>query len=76
MWMLLTPREVELIMRPVGGGDNAAIVRTVQGLINVRTGDLELPNDLFALVTAASRDYRGGYEAALKAIVAAAERHS
>jgi len=76
MWILLTPREVELLERRVTGGDNAAIMRTVQTRIDRVTGELTLSDDEMEMVRAGARDWRGGYEKQFKALLAAADRHT
>ena len=76
MWILFTPREVELIMRPAGGtGQNAEVLRAVQKEINPITGDAELRASLLERVKGAARNWNGGYEQQMKAILAAAERY-
>lgn len=76
-WMLLTPREVELIRRHPARGDNAnhIIMRKVQGAIDYTTGELELSETELNEVRSRSRCWRDGYEKELRAILAAADRH-
>lgn len=76
MWMMLTQREVELLERRVTGGDNAAIMRTIQARIDRVTGELTLSDDEIEMVKAGVRDWRGGYEKQLKALLLAVDRHT
>jgi hypothetical protein len=76
MWMLLMPAEVEIVMRPVSGtGQNAEVMREVQAAVDPLSGDLTLSKDALARVRGASRNWRGGYEGGLRAVLDAAERH-
>lgn len=75
MWMMLTAREVELLKRFVNGGENAAVMRTIQDKIDVVTGELTLDKDEVKLVEQAALHWRGGYEKQFKALLAAMDRH-
>ena len=80
-WMILSPREEELIMRPVPEGAdtyNAHTLRMVQQRVTrqgSQSPELELSEVEFQRVKRARRDWKGGYEKALQAVLDAAARH-
>lgn len=75
MWMLLTPREVEIVMRPLRGGANAALVARLQAKLDALKGDLELTDYEIAQVYRARQNWRDGYEHQLQAVLDAMARH-
>ena len=75
-WMILNPREYELVMRPVVGiGPNQTALREVQARLRP-DGELQMPETLFEAVKESARFWKGGYEKPLKAVLQAAERHA
>ncbi len=78
-WMMLMPREIDLLMRPIvaidlaDDNENAALVHLIQGRIVGE--ELELTDDEMARVHAASLNFRLGYVRQLKAVLQAAERY-
>lgn len=76
IWVLLTPREEEAIMQPVpptAKGYNAETVRMVQAKIDRH--ELELTEEEYQRVRRSRRDWKGGYERTLQAVLDAAARH-
>lgn len=77
-WMLLMPREVELLMRPLrdddDGNDNTRILRELQGQVDAVRGDLDLTDGQLERLQRAAHNWRGGYENRLKSLLSAAER--
>lgn len=75
-WMMLTPREVELVKRPVVGTVPGAVaLREVQALIRP-DGEVSIPDELWTRIRLAAVYWvRGGYGPTLKALLAAADRH-
>ena len=77
MWMMLNPREIELVRKRVDGETaNANIMRIVQQKLDPTTGELELTEGELNEVQTCSRAWSDGYEKELKAILSAADRHS
>jgi hypothetical protein len=79
IWMVLTPREEERIMRPVLGDNyNAQTVKMVQSKVT-RAGsaspELELTEEEYQRVRRCRRDWKSGYERELQAVLDAAARH-
>ena len=73
IWLYLMPREVELLSRPAGNGENAAFLRQIAAKVDHR-GELTLTHGEFIRVGMAARNWQGGAEAQFKALLAAAER--
>ena len=77
MWVMLTPREVELVFRPVSAtGQNALVLQEVQLCTNKVSGEANFPPSLVVRIRGAARNWQGGYEAALKALCDAIDRHA
>jgi len=80
-WALLTPREEELLMRPVPDGDrreNAHVVRMLQAKVQGAgslSPELELTHAELRQVEHAKKNWKGGFEPALRAVLEAFSRH-
>lgn len=80
-WMLLTPREEELLMRPLPESDkryNADTVRMLQTQVRgagTLSPELELTEVELQRVKRCRRDWKGGHEKALQAVLDALARH-
>lgn len=80
-WMLLTPREEELLMRPVPDKDkryNADTVRMLQVRVQgagTLSPELELTEPELQRVKRSRRDWKGGHEKPLQAVLDALARH-
>jgi hypothetical protein len=73
-WMLLTPREVELVQRPATGeGGHAVLLRLIQRKLEA-SGELNLEDRELEAVRMCARNWRHGYEPQFRAILAAAHR--
>lgn len=75
VFLCLMPREVELVMRPLGGdGINAQLLKTVQGKLNAVNGEIDMTDSELRQVRAAAKHWRGGGERQFKALLEAADR--
>lgn len=75
-WLLLTPREVDLVTRPLGGdGENAELLRTIAAKVDKISGELTLTGAELERARSARRNYRLGGERQLTALLEAADRH-
>lgn len=75
-WMLLMPREVEVLMRPItGDSEHATLLRSIVAKLNKATGDLTLTAPEMARVQAAAANWRAGYEKQFKTLIEASLRH-
>lgn len=77
LWLYLQPRETGLLVdTPVNGeGENADLLRTIQGKVNRVRNELTLTGSEVVRVKAAARNWRLGYERQFKALVEAIGRH-
>jgi hypothetical protein len=74
-FIILTPREYELVMRPVTGtGANASTLLDVQAILRP-DGEIQIPPSLWGRIEQAAKFWKGGHEAAFKALLAASDRH-
>jgi hypothetical protein len=74
MWVMLTPRETELVSRATSGqGQNAEVLEAVKYLLDPISGEIEIPDDLAERIRGAARNWAGGYEDRLKVLVKAME---
>jgi hypothetical protein len=74
-FVMFSPREIELISRAKNGsGQNAAVLQELMLKIDLR-GEAQLEDDFINRLRGAARNWRGGYELALRGVVAALERH-
>lgn len=80
-WMLLTPREEELLMRPLpdaATNENASCVRMLQSKVHgagTLSPELELTETELQRVKRCRRDWKGGHEKPLQAVLDAHARH-
>lgn len=79
-WMLLTPREAELVKTTVSGdGEHAELLRTIQGKLKMMgcagEAELDITGAEWVRVQSAARNWRLGYERAFKALIEAGLRH-
>lgn len=75
-WMMLMPREVEIVTRPItGDSEHATLLRSIVAKLNKASGDLTLTSVELARVQAAAVNWRGGYERQFKALIEASLRH-
>ncbi len=76
VWIYLTPREVELVMRPVTtAGENADLLRAIQAKTDRVRKEVTLSGSDVVRVRAAARNWRLGYEQQFLALDAAINRH-
>lgn len=76
MWMMLSPREVELVMARAQKGTNGSTMHMLQEKLDPLTGEMNLTDAEVAEVRHAAAFWRGGSEKALKAVVSAIDRHA
>lgn len=75
-WMLLEPRELEQIMRPVSGdGEHADLLRLIQGKVDPKYKELRISGAEAIRVRSAANNWQLGHERAFQALVAAMDRH-
>lgn len=75
-WMILTPRELELLQRDVWHADartNSDLLRTIQK--RIKGEELELTGAEIEMVKKAAKNWRGGWQQQMQAVLSAAERH-
>jgi hypothetical protein len=73
--VLLTPRERELLLRPVrGSGEAADLLRKMQARIDRKWDELEISGLDAQAVRRLARDWRHGLEAQFQAVITAMER--
>jgi hypothetical protein len=76
MWMVLMPRELEVIKRPIPGDDEACkLLREIQGRIDSR-GEVTLPNGVLVRCGAFAGKWRHPTAPAFGMLLKASERHS
>jgi hypothetical protein len=76
MFLMLMPRESEVIKRPVHGDDEPArLLRDIQNRID-KHGELVLPDELLLLAAKFAGRYRHPTAAAFAMLLRASERHS
>ena len=72
--VIFSPREVELVSRGNhGSGQNAQVLQELALKID-RFGEAQIDPDFVARIRGAARNWKGGYEQSLKAVVAAIDR--
>lgn len=75
VWLMLSPREVEMVSRPIRGeGDHAELLRTIRAKLNTFTGDLTLTGAEWVRVQSAIKHWQLGGEMQFKALLAAYTR--
>lgn len=76
MWILLMPREIELLERPIHGtGAHADLLRGITAKLNWMTGDLDLTGAEVLQIKVAAKHWQLGYEQQFRALLKAMERH-
>lgn len=72
--VIFNPREVEMIQRAQhGSGQNAAVLQELASKID-KFGEAHLAPDFVQRIRGAARNWKGGYEQSLKAVVDAINR--
>lgn len=76
VWLYLTPRETEIIMRPTNGtGENSELLKGIQAKVSVLKNDVTLTGAEVVRVRAARRNWQLGCERQFKALDEAITRH-
>lgn len=77
MYLYLTPRETDYIMRKANGsGDNKALLEELQRKVDVARNELEISGAQRVRLQAALRNWRLGCEQQLKHVASAVLRYS